>query len=61
MFDLFVVLLQILFIGLKLAGKIQWSWWLVLLPIILYVFVLLFIFTLIGGFIFGLGLSLMKI
>ncbi len=25
-------LLQILFIGLKLGGVINWSWWLVLLP-----------------------------
>ncbi len=28
----FVGLLQILFIGLKLGGVINWSWWLVLLP-----------------------------
>ena len=29
-------LLQGLFVGLKLAGHIDWSWWLVLLPYIFY-------------------------
>ena len=29
----FWTLLAILFIGLKLAGIIAWSWWLVLLPL----------------------------
>lgn len=28
-------LLTVLFIGLKLTGYIDWSWWLVLLPTIL--------------------------
>lgn len=28
----FLGLLTILFIGLKLTGYIEWSWWLVLLP-----------------------------
>ena len=28
----FIDLLTILFIGLKLSGHIDWSWWLVLLP-----------------------------
>lgn len=28
----FIGLLGLLFIGLKLAGIITWSWWLVLLP-----------------------------
>ncbi len=27
--------LALLFIGLKLTGHINWSWWLVLLPIII--------------------------
>ncbi|TLD81395.1 hypothetical protein LS70_007740 [Helicobacter sp. MIT 11-5569] len=58
MLDLFLVLLQVLFIGLKLAGKIQWSWWLVLLPAIIYVFLYFFLFFLVGGFLFGLGISL---
>lgn len=31
----FFQLLTILFIGLKLAGFITWSWWLVLLPLYL--------------------------
>lgn len=29
---LFVCLLGVLFVGLKLTGVINWSWWLVLLP-----------------------------
>lgn len=29
----FLGMLSILFIGLKLTGYINWSWWLVLLPI----------------------------
>lgn len=29
----FLGLLAILFIGLKLGGLIDWSWWLVLLPL----------------------------
>lgn len=29
----FLTLLGLLFIGLKLAGFIDWPWWLVLLPI----------------------------
>lgn len=28
----FVGLLQLLFIALKLLGKINWSWWIVMLP-----------------------------
>lgn len=28
----FLSLLTLLFIGLKLTGYIEWSWWLVLLP-----------------------------
>lgn len=31
----FLSMLAILFIGLKLAGIIAWSWWLVLLPLYL--------------------------
>lgn len=31
----FVGLLTILFIGLKLTGYINWSWWLVLSPILI--------------------------
>lgn len=29
----FLSLLALLFIGLKLAGKISWSWWYVTLPL----------------------------
>lgn len=43
----FFSLLGVLFIGLKLTGYIDWSWWLVLLPIygpitIVLILVLLF-------------------
>lgn len=40
----FLGLLGLLFIGLKLAGIITWSWWLVLLPLyggLLLLFVIL--------------------
>jgi len=37
--DLFEVLLAILFIGLKIAAIISWSWWLVLIPTI-YIIIL---------------------
>lgn len=30
--DFLQISLGVLFVGLKLAGIIQWSWWLVLLP-----------------------------
>ncbi len=30
---IFVAMLQVLFIGLKLAGHIDWSWWWVLAPL----------------------------
>lgn len=33
MHSIFLELLAILFIGLKLMGYIDWSWWLVTLPI----------------------------
>lgn len=58
MFGWFLMLLQLLFIGLKLADKIQWSWWFVLMPTFIYLFFYLFLFTLVGGFLIGLGLSL---
>lgn len=61
MIDFFFVGLQLLFIGLKLAGKIEWSWWLVLLPVILYLFFYLFLMVLIGGFLIGLGAALSTI
>ena len=49
----FFGLLTILFIGLKLAGIIDWSWWLVLLPaygglvLVLGLMLIVFIATLI--------------
>jgi hypothetical protein len=40
----FAGLLTILFIGLKLTGYIDWSWWWVLSPI--WISILLFVFVL---------------
>jgi hypothetical protein len=40
----FLQLLTLLFIGLKLANEISWSWWLVLAPTwipILFIFIVL--------------------
>ncbi len=34
-------LLTILFIGLKLTGFIDWSWWFVVMPTLVYVFIVL--------------------
>jgi hypothetical protein len=44
----FIYALTILFVGLKLAGYIDWSWWLVLLPmIIMYSFsLMIFVYVL---------------
>ncbi|AWI34862.1 hypothetical protein [Helicobacter apodemus] len=61
MFEIFLVALQILFIALKLTGKINWSWFLVLIPLIIYLVFYLFLFTLMGGFLIGLGISLSSI
>lgn len=49
----FLSLLAILFIGLKLAGVIMWSWWLVLLP--LYAGIAVFLVILIGTIAIGGG------
>lgn len=38
-------ILQIMFIGLKLAGLIDWPWWQVFLPIIIYCAIVVFIFV----------------
>jgi len=35
--DFLLVLLQVLFIYLKLIGQIDWSWWLVFSPSLIYV------------------------
>lgn len=47
----FLDLLGILFIGLKLAGVINWSWWLVTLPI--WGPFALIVVILVGAVIFG--------
>ena len=40
---LYVALLTLLFVGLKLAGSIDWSWWWVLSPLWLLPVVTLFL------------------
>ncbi len=58
-FGAFMMLLTLLFIGLKLTDFIDWSWWLVLLPLygvpaaILAVVVVIFVGAGIVGFING--------
>ena len=45
--DITLSLLLVLFVGLKLAGVISWSWWLVLSPIWMPLLLLGFILVLI--------------
>jgi len=44
----FVGALQVLFIGLKLAGFIDWPWWQVLLPVVIEVAIIAVLLVLIG-------------
>ena len=44
----FVGALQVLFIGLKLAGFIDWPWWQVLLPVIIEVAIIAVLLVLLG-------------
>ena len=59
-------LLAILFIGLKLAGYITWSWWIVTLPLwggaalIISLFVIAPAIALIGAFLLDILASLNK-
>lgn len=46
----FVGLLTILFIGLKLTGYIDWSWWWVLSPIWISAMVVIAILAIAAGF-----------
>ena len=39
----FTGLLTVLFIGLKLTGYIDWSWWIVFLPILIGISITLFV------------------
>lgn len=39
-------LLTILFVGLKLTGYIDWSWWLVVMPTLIYVVFAVMLFSL---------------
>ena len=62
----FMGLLAILFIGLKLAGYITWSWWIVTLPmwggaaLIISLFVIAPAIALIGAFLLDVLASLTK-
>ena len=62
----FMGLLTILFIGLKLAGYITWSWWIVTLPLwggaalIISLFVIAPAIALIGAFLLDVLASLTK-
>ena len=62
----FMGLLAILFIGLKLAGYITWSWWIVTLPLwggaalIISLFVIVPAIALIGAFLLDVLASLTK-
>lgn len=42
-------LLTLLFIGLKLTHYINWSWWLVLLPLLVTVFLFIFLLLVLLG------------
>ena len=44
----FIGALQVLFIGLKLAGFIDWPWWQVLLPVIIEVAIIAVCLVLLG-------------
>lgn len=43
----FMAALQIAFIVLKICGVINWSWWVVLIPIILFVIINILIMVLV--------------
>ena len=45
--DFFMAALQIAFIVLKICGVINWSWWVVLIPIILFVIINILIMVLV--------------
>lgn len=46
---LFAILLTVLFVGLKLTGFIAWSWFLVVLPLIVWMAVIALILAVAGG------------
>ena len=62
----FMGLLAILFIGLKLAGYITWSWWIVTLPLwggaalVISLFVIVPAIALVGAFLLDILASLTK-
>lgn len=45
--DFFMATLQLAFIVLKICGVINWSWWVVLIPIILFVIINILIMVLV--------------
>jgi len=48
----FVGLLQILFIGLKLTGYIDWSWWWVMSPMWISALLILLVLCIAGFYVF---------
>ena len=53
----FVGALQVLFIGLKLAGVIDWSWWLVFSPFLIELGIIAFLLLLVGLYYLGIYMS----
>lgn len=50
--NIILPMLTVLFVGLKLTGHIDWSWWLITLPMwggIVFMFALGFLYSLIGA------------
>lgn len=45
--DFFMATLQLAFIVLKICGVINWSWWVVLIPIILFVIINILVMALV--------------
>jgi hypothetical protein len=48
--DMFLSLLTILFVGLKLTNIIDWSWWLVLMPLYLMPIVAIAMVTVVAAY-----------
>lgn len=47
---MFLSLLTILFVGLKLTGFIDWSWWFVVAPTLIHVSVIVLLFVAVATF-----------
>lgn len=44
-----LVILSMIFMALKISGTVDWSWWLVLLPVLLPMGLVAFVFLSIGA------------